>query len=294
MAEEMLVSVVIASYNSGKTIKKTLQSLEKQTMQEHFEVIVVDSSANDTAEGIEKHFPNVRVFHFSERKLPGDARNFGISKAKGNIIATLDADCEAASDWVEKIIAAHKSPWPAIGGAIANGTRGGCVTWAAYFCEFSQWMPGTTKQRMKDVAGANMSYKRFLFDEYGTFIEGTYCSDTEFHWRMAKDDIRILFDPSLLVTHHSIDTLSRFLRHENFHGKSFARVRSKALKFSLLKRFIYIILSPFLPVRLFWKIFFINGKNRIYWRCFLKSIPLLILGIVSWSLGEAAGYLRSE
>ena len=181
MMQEILVSVVIASYNSGKTIKKTLLSLEKQTMQGKYEVIVVDSSTEDTADGIEKQFPNVKVFRFSQRKLPGDARNFGISKAKGNIIALIDADCEAASDWVEKIVEAHKSSYPAIGGAIANGSRGGCVTWSAYFCEFSNWMPGTEKQRMKDVAGANMSYKRYLFEKYGTFIEGTYCSDTEFH-----------------------------------------------------------------------------------------------------------------
>jgi glycosyltransferase involved in cell wall biosynthesis len=294
MTEEILVSVVIASYNSGKTIKKTLQSLENQTTQGRFEVIVVDSSTDDTAEAIEKKFPNVRVIHFSERKLPGDARNFGISGANGNIIAFLDADCEASSDWVEKIITAHKSPWPAIGGAIANGTRGGCVTWAAYFCEFSQWMPGTTKKWMGDVAAANMSYKKEVFNKYGSFIEGTYCSDTEFHWRMAKDDIRILFDPSLLVTHHSIGTLSRFLRHETFHGMCFARVRSKALKFSLFRRFVYILFSPFLPARLFWKVYFLNSKNKIYWRCFLKSMPLLILGIASWSLGEAKGYFRNE
>lgn len=294
MAEEMLVSVVIASYNSGKTIKKSLQSLGRQTTQEPFEVIVVDSSTDDTAEAIKKYFPNVRIFHFSERKLAGDARNFGISKAKGNIIALLDADCEAASDWVEKIIEAHKSPWPAIGGAIANGTRGGCVTWAAYFCEFSQWMPGTTKQWMKDVAAANMSYKRWLFDEYGSFIERTYCSDTEFHWRIAEDNIRIRFYPSLLVTHHSIGTLSRFLRHENFHGMCFALVRSKTHNFSLLRRFAYIIVSPFLPGKLFLKICFLNTKNKIYWRCFLKSLPLLILGIASWSLGEAAGYFRGK
>ena len=294
MTKGTLVSVVIASYNSEKTISKTLRSLEKQTMQDSFEVIVVDSSTDGTTETIKKYFPNVRVFRFTERKLPGDARNFGISRAKGNIIALLDADCEAVSDWIEKIIEAHKSPWPAIGGAIANGTQGGCVTWAAFFCEFSQWMPGTDKQWMKDVAAANMSYKRYIFDKYGSFIEGTYCSDTEFHWRMAKDDIRIRFDPSLLVIHHSIDTLSQFLRHENFHGMCFARVRRKALKFSLLKRCVYIMFSPFLPFRLFWKIFLLNIKNKTYWHSFLKSMPLLILGITSWSLGEAAGYFRSE
>jgi GT2 family glycosyltransferase len=155
-------------------------------------------------------------------------------------------------------------------------------------------MSGTAPQWMKDVAGTNISYKKYLFLKYGSFIKETYCSDTEFHWRLAKDGIRIRFDPNLRVTHHSIDTLERFLRHERFHGKCFAKVRSRAWEFSKFKGFIYAFLSLFLPLKLFWKVFFLNYKKKIYWLRFLGSLPLLALGIISWSFGEVEGYIRSE
>ena len=87
----------------------------------------------------------------------------------------------------------------AIGGAVANGTPESLIAWAAFFCEFSQWIPTGRRRYMKDCAGANISYKREVFDKVGVFIEGTYCSDTNFHWRLEEVGHRLLFAPSILV-----------------------------------------------------------------------------------------------
>jgi len=254
MIEEPEVSVVIASYNSKRTVEACLQSLEEQITPRGYEVILVDSSTDGTGELVERKYPHVMVHRCSERKFAGDARNLGISKARGRLIAFIDADCQAESDWIEKIVKAHESPDPAIGGAIANGTSDSYVGCAAYFCEFSGWMPGLPPQLMDDIAAANMSYKKDVFDKYGHFIEGTYCSDTELHWRLGKDGIRLRFEPSIRISHHNIDRLGKFLKHEMFHGRCFAKVRIRAQGFSRLKRLIYVAFSPLLPVRLFYKI----------------------------------------
>jgi GT2 family glycosyltransferase len=161
----------------------------------------------------------------SERMFCGDARNWGVSVAKGDIIAFIDTDCVVDDKWVNQIIKAHQSPDPAIGGAIANGEPSNHVGWAGYFCEFSEWMPETPETFLNDVAGASMSYKRRVFEEVGPFIEGTYCSDTDFHWRLGRVGHRIRFVPSILVYHHRIDSLPRLVNHEYHHGRSFARVR---------------------------------------------------------------------
>ena len=115
MSENPPLSVVIASYNSSKTIESCLKSLEKQTTQEPFEVIVVDSSIDGTGEMVEKKFPYVKVLRFRERKFPGDARNIGIAEANGKIIAFIDADCKAEEHWAEEIIKAHQAAGPAFG-----------------------------------------------------------------------------------------------------------------------------------------------------------------------------------
>ena len=291
MPSKPQLSVIIASYNSEKTIAACLESLENQTTDRSFEIIVVDSSTDGTAELVKKRFPNVRLYRFPERKFCGGARNFGISVARGEIIAFVDADCTADSNWVDEILKAHRSPHLAIGGAIANGDSSSVVGWAAYFCEFSQWMPNTSATWLDDVAGANMSYKREIFDELGPFIEGTYCSDTEFHWRLGQMGHRLRFVPSILISHRSIDDFPRFIRHEYHHGRDFARVRVRRQNFSILRRALYTILFFLILVKLLLRIGLGNFKNRIYLAAFLKASPLLILGLASWSLGECIGYL---
>jgi GT2 family glycosyltransferase len=81
--KEFKLSVVIASYNSSKTIEKCLRPLESSVSHEYIEVIVVDSSEGGTADILAQRFPKVRPYTFPERKFSGNDRNLGASKAKG-------------------------------------------------------------------------------------------------------------------------------------------------------------------------------------------------------------------
>jgi len=280
------ISVIIVSYNARKLIGDCLHSLALQKTSRSFEIILVNSANDGTSEFVEQAFPNVHVHHFSERKYPGDARNIGISVAKGENIAFIDADCRAKENWLEEIAKAQESTHPVVGGAIANANPKSYVSWAAYFCEFSHWMPST----LDDMPTANLSYKKTLFSQYGSFIEGSYCSDTEFHWRLGRDGQRLRFEPSILVSHHGIENLRHFLTHEFHHGRSFGRVRIKAQKFFHWKRAFYVVGAPLLPFRIFGKVAFNNIRNRVYFPQFIAALPLLILGIICWSMGEVVAY----
>jgi glycosyltransferase involved in cell wall biosynthesis len=288
--QEPSLSVVIASRNAEKTIEACLSSLHDQETNEDFETIVVDSSTDSTAELIEQGFPDAKLYHFAERKFCGDARNIGISGAKGKIIALTDADCEAPRTWVDDVLKAHRSPYLAIGGGIANAEPANLVGWAAYFCEYSKWMPRSEPRSLDDIAGANMSYKRGAFDTYGPFLEGTYCSDSEFHWRLGRDGHRLRFLPDVVVFHHSIDEFGGFIAHEFEHGACFARVRTRARGFSRSRRLAYVLLGPLIPFKVMLQVLINNLRNTVYLYQFLRALPLVALGILSWSAGEVVGY----
>lgn len=292
--QEPALSIVIASYNAERTVQRSLRSLLRQETKEDFEIIVVDSSTDRTGELIAEQFPGVRLYRFRERKFCGDARNIGVSVAKSDIIALTDADCTTAETWVDQILTAHQSPDLAIGGAIANAEPSGLVGWAAYFCEFSGWMPGSEPRWLDDIAGANMSYKKKAFDTYGPFLEGTYCSDSEFHWRLGRDGQRVRFLPEIVVSHHSIDRFREFVAHEFHHGRCFARVRIKGQGFSMWRRLVYVLLSPAIPLKILLKTVAHNAANRVYLTHFVKALPLVALGIASWSAGEVVGYAEGE
>jgi GT2 family glycosyltransferase len=143
---------------------------------------------------------------------------------------------------------------------------------------------------LDDIAGANMSYKRQAFHKCGSFLEGTYCSDSDFHWRLGRGGHRLRFVPQIIVSHHSIDNLQEVLRHEFDHGRCFARVRIQAQGFSRLRRLAYVLLSPVIPLKILLKTVWNNIRNRVYLIHFLKALPLVALGILSWSAGELVGY----
>ena len=288
------LSILIASRNASETIQQCLQSLDDQQTDHAYEVIIVDSSVDQTPEIIKKFYPHFTLLEFSERKYCGDARNIGISRAKGNLIAFIDADCTVSTNWIDNVILAHREPYLAIGGAIANGNKDDYVGWAAYFTEFSKWMPTENSCFFEDVAGASMTYKKQVFQRFGYLIEGTYGSDTEFHWRMAGAGEKIRFNPSLVVYHHNISNLKSFLSHEFIHGRYFGRVRARHKSFSTFRKYAYAILFPLIIGKLSFKLVQNNISNPVYLRHFIRCLPIVLLGPVSWTFGEIAGYLSRD
>lgn len=86
-------SVVIPLYNKENYIQNTIESALNQTFTD-FEIIVVnDGSTDKSAKVVEKYCHNANVHLFSRKNHGLSAsRNFGIRKAKGQIIVLLDAD----------------------------------------------------------------------------------------------------------------------------------------------------------------------------------------------------------
>lgn len=87
-----LISVIIPVYNGEKTLMNTLSSVLQQTYT-HFEVIIVDDASEQPVESYLNQITDNRVqIYRTERSNANVARNYGISKSKGDYIAMLDAD----------------------------------------------------------------------------------------------------------------------------------------------------------------------------------------------------------
>lgn len=286
-----MISVIVPSFNARKTIARALRALEEQRAATSYEVIVVDSGTDDTAEIVAREFPRVRLIRSVERRYAGGARNLGIASARGDVLAFTDADCVAASDWVDAVAQAHQGPDPVIGGSVGNGNPESYVGWGYYFTEFNKWLPGAMGGRADDVAGCCWSMKAWAYHKYGPFLEGTYCSDTAFHWRTAEHDLRPTFDPNLRVDHLNPEGLRDYTRHEAFHGRHFAVVRATERRFTRLQAFWHAFTAPLLPFVLFGRAARRVFGQKTHLREFLWSSPVVFWGISAWSWGELCGYL---
>jgi hypothetical protein len=84
------VSVIIPAYNCAKYICEAIDSVLDQTFRD-FEIIIVDSSSDNTLEILKKYGSKIRYF-FQRNAGVSAARNLGIKVAQGEYIAFLDAD----------------------------------------------------------------------------------------------------------------------------------------------------------------------------------------------------------
>jgi glycosyltransferase involved in cell wall biosynthesis len=86
------ISVVIPLYNKGFIISETLNSVLAQTFKD-FEVIIVNDGSTDNGFEIVSQYTDNRIrLYNQENKGAAAARNLGIEKATGELIAFLDAD----------------------------------------------------------------------------------------------------------------------------------------------------------------------------------------------------------
>lgn len=90
----MKYSIIMPVYNAEKTLRRSIDSVIKQTVGD-WELICVDDGSKDNSYSVLKSLSNldnrIKVIH-KNNGGPGSARNKGISLAKGEYIAFLDAD----------------------------------------------------------------------------------------------------------------------------------------------------------------------------------------------------------
>ena len=213
------LSVVIPSYNSSHTILSCLESLYHQ-VEAPGEVIVVDSSEDDTLGLAQRTYQEVRGFRFSRRTFPGPARNKGVTLAQGKIVAFTDADCITAPDWAARIVAQHTAGHKIVGGAVELGNPDSSLSWAGHLMEFREFLPHGQARRMVHVPTCNISYRRELIETYGGFPDSYYPhEDLLFNYLLNRSGYSVWFDPAIRVRHFCRETPLGFLSHQHRIGR---------------------------------------------------------------------------
>jgi glycosyltransferase involved in cell wall biosynthesis len=212
------VSVVVCAYTLDRwdDLAAAVESLSRQTRAPGEIIAVIDHNAQ-LFERARAAWPSVIVLENAEARGLSGARNTGIAAATGDIIAFLDDDAVADPDWVERMLAAYRETGASgVGGAIRPLWAAGRPAW---FPEEFDWVVGctykgmpATRARVRNLIGANMSFRRELLDAAGNFQTGMGrigtrplgCEETELCIRGSQraKDVSYLYDPAVGVRHH--------------------------------------------------------------------------------------------
>lgn len=296
-----MISVILPSYNSETTIEPVLTALRNQSYRKPYEIILVDSSVDNTPKIVRSKFPDIKYIHLAQKTDPGTARNFGLKESSGEIILFIDSDCVAQVDWIEKLVTLHeKTNHAAIGGAVFNGNNPkNNVAWAGYMAEFREFIPERGERLVSHIPTCNISYKRHYLEELGGFNPNYYPQeDLDFNYRLINSGATILFNPEALVSHNHRTTLTDFVQHQinigritstmlrilPLEGSSIARSKLKTL-----------LLIPFIAIVKWIRTFAVFWKLK---RSIIIEHPFAIFifayGLLPWAAGFVKGVFNTQ
>lgn len=271
-----LVSVIIPTYNSAKTLEVCLQSLKNQSYK-NIEIIVVDNHSTDATRKIAENSQTKFFTFWPERTFQ---KNKWIQEANGEYVFFVDSDMQLTEKIVEEAVGLFEKE---------------AGIWWICIPERSVWSWLFVKIRDFErsfYAGTSVDSARFF-----------RLDDVKAVWGFEED--LIFFEESLLpqkieaklwkstkfyvdeyILHHEGNiSLSKWLKKKFYYGKSLKQYQEKAKKIwikSIVKWQIWI----------FWR-YLIFLKNRRFY-----TKPFLALGVLGLKTCEfwagALGMLFSK
>jgi glycosyltransferase involved in cell wall biosynthesis len=212
-------SVVVPACNAAATIGACLESLKKLHYPNYETIVVDDGSTDTTAQIVEAS--QTRLIRGDHRGL-GAARNAGIEAASGEIVAFIDADARADTDWLYHLVEAITRR----GAAAAGGPNFAPHDADAAFA-FAPGMPREVRgegDQLTQLCGCNMAITKAALREVGGFdpLFEAAGDDVDLSWRLAElppeKRAPIVSMPGAVVIHERRASLREYLRQQRGYG----------------------------------------------------------------------------
>jgi cellulose synthase/poly-beta-1,6-N-acetylglucosamine synthase-like glycosyltransferase len=260
--QPVFVSVVLAARNEENNIARCLKSLFNQTYKKDlYEIIMVDDNSTDNtfsiADSISREYKNFKLLKPSSAgKITGkqQALDTGILASKGEIILTVDADCEAPPRWIEDIVKEFDPDTGLVAGySVFNEDSYDqgflrkifvklqlLELLSLYFFSIGSILQGIAWT----CTGNNLSYRRKLYDELGGFktLGITGLEDNMLiQWvgRYTNWKIKALYS-SIVYTQH-IKTVSKFFVQRMRWASSGSQYRLSLVLFLVTSYLFYLL-----------------------------------------------------
>lgn len=283
----MRISVVIPAFEAWATLPQVLDALGPQVVAPDREVILVESAVGQRGGEMAVGRPWLQVVSLPTQVLPGRARNLGAGRSAGDLLVFLDADTVPEPQWLDGLERSLGDRDDAVAGAVLNGTPWHPIGLAGYLLEFSEWLPAP-RPDLVHGASCNLMIRRQAIEALGGFPEDVFPGeDTILTFRLAKAG-RLAFAPKAGVRHLNRTGMGEFLRHQRRLGAAFGAVcRTVQFPHAVFARPMLVPLV--VPLRL-------GALARRLVRSptdavkAIAVLPILILGLVAWAIGLAAGH----
>jgi GT2 family glycosyltransferase len=211
-----VISVIIPNWNGVTLLRGCLESLREQTHPDYEIILADNASSDDSVDMVRREYPEVSVVQLQENLGYSGGVNAGLAAAKGDILALLNNDAEAAPTWLEELTAALDRHPDA--GSVASKMllydRREVLNSAGDFIRIDGtpgnrgvWQPDDGRFDREEfvfgACGGAAAYRRPMLEQIGPFDEDMfmYCEDVDLAWRAQLAGWRCVYAPAAKVYH---------------------------------------------------------------------------------------------
>ena len=202
-------SFIIPVFNRPQEVLELLNSFKELDYSESFEIVIVEDGSMETSEKVVEAFSeglNISYF-FKNNTGPGDSRNYGMQRAKGDYFIILDSDCLLPSHYLTTVDNfLNSSYYHCFGGADAAHVSFTPLQKAINYVMTSYFTTGGIRGSKKSVISFeprsfNMGISKEAFEETGGFAKIHPGEDPDLSQRILKNGYKTTFIPNAYVFH---------------------------------------------------------------------------------------------
>ena len=248
------VSIIIATRNRAKSLKRFLQSVHSLEYPDSVgvEVLVVNNDSTDeTASVLLEEQARYRKFLltilYEDQRGQSAAINRGLKECRGEIICLLDDDVVLDSHWIKGLLSSYRATeFDALEGRVLPGSDpfgNPADPDKLYYYNIPVVDYGDEIREISGLTGAHMTFRRKVFEKVGLFDPrlgpgaSGFSGDTEFSSRIHAANLRIGYTPHA-IAYHELDPArygSEYNRRVHFSkGLSRSVYRQEAILFKII------------------------------------------------------------
>jgi hypothetical protein len=285
------LSVVLATPDNFETIQKTIHYLQKQTICDELELVIVAPSLMQLSSHLTelKDFLSYQIVEVGEITAIGWANAAGVRRATASIVVLAEDHCFPDPTWAEALVRSHEQAWAAVGPVLRNANPENLVSWADMLIAYSTWLDPAKARVVSHLPGHNSSYKREILLQYGDQLETMMEAESLLHWDLRSRGYQLYLEPAAKVAHTNFALLSAWVEVQFHAGRVFGADRAR--NWLVLKRLLYVFASPLIPLVRLQRILGELHQRRQY-RLMIQVLPMLLLGLSIDGLGQMIGYAK--
>jgi cellulose synthase/poly-beta-1,6-N-acetylglucosamine synthase-like glycosyltransferase len=204
------VSILIPAYNEEVGLLATVKTILASEYR-NIEIIVINDGSTDSSDALMRQFLAKQImlggievkYFYKENGGKGKALNYGLKRATGEIIMSIDADCVLTPTTVGNFVKRFNNPsvMAAVGNVSIGNTETllGTIQYLEFLFSFYFKKAESLLGTIYIIGGAAGAFRKEVFEKIGEYNHANITEDIELSVRIQAAGMKIVYASDAMV-----------------------------------------------------------------------------------------------